>query len=284
MTVTAPTMGFDIGRVAGRLFGLVGRNLGLFLGLAALLVGVPGAMVAVAQIGFMSDMLNVQAQSDPSTLFANAFSPLRIGIGLAGGLISIVGNAALQGSVIYASVSDLSGKRVGFGDAIGTGLRYFLPLFCIGLIVGICCFFGYLIFIVPGVLLGLAWCVAAPAEVVERTGIFGALSRSADLTRNHRGAIFALVIIFAVAVFVVQMVMNAIGQIAFGLSGSLSGGVGAGSLPPGLRNMITAQSLVAVVMQVVIASLASAGLASVYFELRQIKEGVGAEQLAAVFD
>jgi hypothetical protein len=34
----------------------------------------------------------------------------------------------------------------------------------------------------------------------------------------------------------------------------------------------------------VIASLASAGLASVYFELRQIKEGVGAEQLAAVFD
>jgi hypothetical protein len=232
----------------------------------------------------MSDMLNVQAQSDPSALFANAFSPLRIGIGLAGGLISIVGNAALQGSVIYASVSDLNGKRVGFGDAIGVGLRYFLPLFCIGLIVSICCFFGYLIFIVPGVLLGLAWCVAAPAEVVERTGIFGAFSRSADLTRNHRGAIFALVIIFGVAVFVVQMVMNAIGQIAFGLSGSMSGGVGAGSLPAGFRNMLTAQSLVAVVMQVAIASFASAGLASIYFELRQIKEGVGAEQLAAVFD
>jgi hypothetical protein len=283
MTVTAPTMGFDIGRVAGRLFGLIGRNFGLFLGLAALLVGVPGAMLAIAQVGWMGDMLGAQAAGDPSQVFARAFSPLRIGLGIAGFLVGIVGNAALQGAVIYASVSDLSGKRVGFGDAVGTGLRYFLPLFCIGLIVSICCFFGYLVFIVPGVLLGLAWCVAAPAAVVERTGVFGAFSRSAELTRNHRGAIFALVIIFTVVVFIAQMVMNAVGQIAFGMGAAANLTPAAGA-PPALRNFITAQSVVAVVMQVAVASLASAGLASIYFELRQTKEGVGAEQLAAVFD
>jgi hypothetical protein len=282
MTVVASTMGFDIGRVAGRLFGLVGRNFALFLGLAALLVGLPGAMLAFAQIGFMSDMLGVQANADPSAIFASAFSPLRIGLGLAGALISIVGNAALQGAVIYASVSDLSGRRATFQEALSTGLRYFLPLFCIGLIVGVCCFFGYLVFIVPGVLLGLAWCVAAPAEVVERTGIFGAFGRSADLTRNHRGAIFAVVIIFFVVIFIAQMVMNAVGQITFGLSNV--GAFTPGAAAPGLRNMLAVQSVIAVIMQVAIASFASAGLASIYFELRQIKEGVGAEQLAAVFD
>jgi hypothetical protein len=277
---TTTTMNFDIGRVVSRLLGTVGRNFLLFLSLAGLLVGLPGAMLAFAQISLMGDMFSLQGSADPNAALATLFSPLRIGLGVAGFLIGIVGNAALQGAVIHASVSDLSGKRATFGECLTTGLRFFLPLFCIGLIVGICCFFGYLVFVVPGVLLGLAWCMAAPAEVVERTGIFAALSRSADLTRDHRGAIFGLIIIFFVVLFIIQTVINAFDAMAFGFSGAVMTAGGA----PDMRNFIAIQSVVAVVLQVVVSSLASAGLASIYFELRQTKEGVGAEQLAAVFD
>jgi MFS family permease len=281
MTVSAaPPMNFDIGRVVSRLLGTVGRNFLLFLSLAVLLVGLPGAMLAFAQISLMGDMFSLQGSADPNAALATLFSPLRIGLGVAGFLIGIVGNAALQGAVIHASISDLSGKRATFGECLTTGLRFFLPLFCIGLIVGICCFFGYLVFIVPGVLLGLAWCMAAPAEVVERTGIFAALSRSADLTRNHRGAIFGLIIIFFVVLFIIQTIINAFDTMALGFGGATMTRSGA----PDMRNFIAIQSVVAVVLQVVISSLASAGLASIYFELRQTKEGVGAEQLAAVFD
>jgi hypothetical protein len=207
------------------------------------------------------------------------FGPAQVGLGIAGFLIGIVGNAALQGAVIHASVSDLSGRRAEFGECLQTGLRYFLPLFCIGLIVGICCFFGYLVFIVPGVLLGLAWCVAAPVEVVERIGIFAALARSAELTRNHRGAIFALVIIFFVGLFIIQMVVTSISQVGLGFSG-----VAMLSAAPGFRNYMAVTSGLGVVMQVATSSVAAAGLASIYFELRYAKDGIGAEQLAAVFD
>jgi hypothetical protein len=280
MTFTPAPEGVQIGRVISRLAGAIGRNLVLIFGLAVLLVGVPGAMLAFAQIGVMGDLLGASGASNPDAVFNNLFSPLRVGLGVAGVLIGIVGNAALQGAVIHASVSDLSGKKATFGECLATGLRFILPLFCIGLIVGFCCFFGYLVFIVPGVLLGLAWCVAAPAEVVERTGIFAALSRSAELTRNHRAAIFALIIIFFVGVFIVQMVFNAVDTIGFGFSGAVitRGGV------PDMRNFFAVQSVVAVILQVVVSSLAAAGLAAIYFELRQVKEGVGAEQLAAVFD
>jgi hypothetical protein len=51
-----------------------------------------------------------------------------------------------------------------------------------------------------------------------------------------------------------------------------------------MRNFIAVQSVVAVVLQVVVSSLSAAGLAAIYFELRQAKEGVGVDQLAAVFD
>jgi hypothetical protein len=281
MTVSAaPTMNFDIGRVMSRLAGTVGRNLVLFGSLALLLVGLPGAVLAVAQISMMGDMFNLQGSTAPDAAFANIFSPLRIGLGIAAALIGIVGNAALQGAVIHGSVSDLSGKKATFGECLTTGLRFFLPLFCIGLIVAISCFFGYLVFVVPGVLLGLAWCMAAPAEVIERTGIFAALSRSADLTRNHRAAIFGLIIIFFATVFVAQLIINAVDTIAFGVSGGLS----FGARPSGMSTFFAVQSAVAVALQVVISSLASAGLAAIYFELRQAKEGVGVDQLAAVFD
>jgi len=281
MTVTPAAAGFNIGQVITRLLGVVSRNFVLLLLLALLLVGLPGAMLAYAQISILGDMLSAQNASDPNAALAALFSPLRIGLGIAGALIGVVGNAALQGAVIHASVSDLSGKRATFGECLATGFRFFLPLFCIGLIVAICCFFGYLIFIVPGVLLGLAWCMAAPAEVVERTGIFAAFSRSADLTRNNRAAIFALIIAFFVAVFIVQTVLNAVGQIGIGFGGAA---VLPGGGAPDLRNFVAVQSVMAVVLQVAVSSLASAGLAAIYFELRQSKEGVGADQLAAVFD
>jgi hypothetical protein len=280
MTALPAAAGLNIGQVISRLLGVVGRNFMLILLLALLLVGLPGAMLAYAQIGVLGDMQSAQNSADPSAAFANLFSPLRIGLGIAGALIGVVGNAALQGAVIHASVSDLSGRRATFGDCLATGFRFFLPVFCIGLIVAICCFFGYVIFVVPGVMLGLAWCVAAPAEVVERTGIFAALSRSADLTRNNRAAIFALIIAFFVAVFIVQMVLNAVNQIGLGFGGAAMLRSGA----PDLRNFVAVQSVTAVVLQVAISSLASAGIAAIYFELRQAKEGVGADQLAAVFD
>ena len=189
MTIDAATpLTFDIGRVISRLAGTIGRNFALLLGLAVLLVGLPGAMLAFAQLSMMSGMLSPVGPGDP---FADVLAPVRVGLWVPGVLIGVVGNAALQGAVIHASVSDLSGGRASFGECLRTGFRFFLPLFCIGLIVGIGCAFGFLIFIVPGVLLGLAWTVAAPAEVVERVGIFGALERSVVLTRNHRGAISA---------------------------------------------------------------------------------------------
>jgi hypothetical protein len=215
-------------------------------------------------------------------MIADTFSALNIGLGAAGLLATVIGSAMLQGAVIHASVSDLSGGRASFGECLRTGVRYFLPLFVIGLIVVVCCFFGALIFIVPGVLLGLAWFVAAPVEVVERKGIFGALGRSVELTRNHRWAILGLCVIYTIATWFIQAAIG--GSLSASLGVAVSAAAGPGQATQGVQNILLAQSAIGVILGAFFASISSAGVASVYFELRQTKEGVGVDQLAALFD
>ena len=266
MTTVAAPARFDIGRVISRLLGVLGRNLATFLALAVLLVGLPTALVAFAQarFAFIPDGPTV------------AFGPAWISLGFAAWLVSLVANAVLQGAIIHGTVSDLGGRRASFGDCLGTGVRFILPLVGIGLVIGVSVAFEIMLLIVPGVLLALAWSVASPAAVMERTGVFGALDRSRALTRNHRGAILGLSVIYFVILLVVQGVVS---TAVVGLGLSLAAGVGrnaqAAMIPP---------MLVTLLVQTLTAMISAAGVASIYYELRLIKDGVGAEQLASVFE
>jgi|SRR5579872_306156 len=275
MTAIPTSTGFDIGRVISRLFGVLGRNFLTFLLLALLLVGLPTAASSLLQlVGLFPAFANAGAVD------STGFSPVAFAFLPVSWLIGAMANAVLQGAVIYGTVSDLSGRKVTFGEALNTGLRFFLPLIGVGLIAAVCCFFGYLVFIVPGVLLALAWSVATPVAVTERTGVFGAFTRSADLTRNHRGAIFGLALISIVIGFIFQGIATAL--VAGGVLsvGGPGGGPGAG----GVMSVAIIQAVTNLIAQTANALIGSAGVASVYYELRYVKEGVGAAELAAVFD
>jgi hypothetical protein len=272
MTAIPTPAGFDIGRVLQRLFEVLSRNFATFLLLSLLLVGLPTATVGVLQILVEAPTLATPGSAAEPNYAGFIAVPFVW-------LIGAAANAVLQGAVIHGAVSDLSGRKATFGEALGTGLRNLLPLIAVGLISAVCIFFGVLVFIVPGVLLALAWSVATPALVVERTGVFGAYGRSVELTRDCRIYIFALAIIFAVISFILQMVGGAvIGIGSLGLMAAGNGGSG------GLIGVMVASTLASLVTQTFSALIGSAGIASVYYELRYVKEGVGAQQLAAVFD
>jgi len=280
MTGVAAPAGFSMGRVVSRLFAVLGRNVVLFLLLSVLLVGLPTAVFGYIQLSLVTPLIGPGEQPGAAAAFNNMFSPLRIGVGALAWLAGIIGNAVLQGAVIHATVSDLSGRRPTFGECLGAGFRFFLPLVLIGIIFAICFVFGLLVFVVPGVLLALAWFVAAPAEVMERTGIFGAFGRSVELTRNHRGAIFALAIAFVFAQWVAQTLISGVLGIGIGASAAATPTL-AGN---GFQSLFVMQTITGLVLATLFASIGQAGIASIYFELRQAKEGVGVEQLASVFD
>jgi hypothetical protein len=273
MTVTASAAaGFEIGRVISRTFGVLGRNFVTFLLLAMLLVGLPTGAATFLQLVRTLPLMAGAVGSDTQT-----FAPASIALTIGAGLVGAMANAVLQGAIIHGAVGDLTGKRASFGECLGTGLRFLLPLIAIGLISAVCLFVGFLLLIVPGVLLALAWSVTAPVRVVERTTVFGAFGRSLELTRNCRASIFALAIIVGVASLIINIAVGAIGLAPLmAMANRPSGGAFAG--------VLFAQAVVSLISQTLSALVGATGIASVYYELRQVKEGIGAEQLAAVFD
>lgn len=247
---------FDLGRVIQRTFTAIAGNAAVFFGAAVVLVGVPAGMLAIGQ----SQLISGTADSGAGVLLM-----------MAGQALNLVGMYLLQGMVVKAAVNGFNGVPTSFGDAFEAGVRMFLPLLGLGIIAGLGIVLGYVLLIVPGVILTVLWSVAAPAVVVEKRGVFGSLQRSRDLTRGHRWSVFGLMVIYVVLSWLIGIL---IGGLSVATGGTLTGG------SPNLGvNLLTGP-----VVNVLSAVVASAGVAALYYELRSAKEGVGPELLASVFD
>jgi hypothetical protein len=181
----------------------------------------------------------------------------------------------LQGALTRAAVDDLSGAGVKFGAAIGDGFRYFLPLFIVAILVTLGVWIGLILLIVPGIILALRWAITAPVVVVERDGPTRSMGRSAELTEGYRWPIFGLFILYVVLAWGVQIGMARVWA---------SVAIGSGPELMGLGPLGLASLGVSAVISALITLISTVGTAVLYFELRRVKEGVGIEQLAAVFD
>ncbi len=253
----AATVGsrFDMGRVASRTFGAIGRNFAVFGLLALLLAGIPQGIARY----FAQETVH--------------------GGGLGSGLITacssllgFIGLNMLQAALIHGTVADLNGRRANFGECLSTGLRFLLPVIGISILTGVAVAIGFILLIVPGVLLLLAWCVNIPVVVTEREDVFAAFGRSWDLTRGHRLQIFGLAVVYVLVVWI----MDAAGI-------AVTGGLNLANLasPVGFNGIEWA---VLTLLNVAQSLVGATGLAAIYYELRSIKEGVGPEALASVFD
>lgn len=253
-----PSDKLDIARVIGGTFEVLGRNLATFGVLALVLAGIPTAVISYFQ-GSSIDA-NAALSLRPGYLQATGF----------GGLAAMITNAILQGALVYGTVQDMNGRRASIGDCLASGLRAFLPLIGLTILLLVAVVFGLVLLIVPGVMMACAWCVAAPSLVAERTGVFGAFSRSADLTRGARWRIFALFVL----VWVILLVFSAtVAGLATALS--LAGSASFTRSPQAV--------IVNLVTNTLSSLIGSTGVAVLYAELRKIREGASPQWLAEVF-
>jgi hypothetical protein len=255
-TVVPPSTNFEMGRVFGRTFEVIGRNLALYMALAIVLVGLPTLifqlmMPMAGDQNALRDAILTGAMS-----MRSFFTMLAIG-----GLISWIFSSLLQATLVRATIEDLSDRRPNFADCFSTGLMQLVPVIVIAIVGGIGILFASLLLIVPGIMLGVAWSVSVPARVAERTGIFESLSRSAVLTKGHRWKIFFLILITA---FVTGFTQNVI-VAASSVFGAMVAGV------------------FAAVLAAIASALMATLIAAIYVELRTLKEGTDVSALASVF-
>lgn len=251
---------FEMSNVLELTFSAIGKNAGIFFGAAILLVGLPSLLIGLWSIQFVNN--------NPYNPYGSASAEIAL-LGFAGAIVAWIGSVLMQGTVLKAAINGFNGKKTSFGDALATGFGRFLPLVGAGIVVSIGTALGYILLIVPGVILSIIWVLTAPVIVGEKRNVFSSMQRSRDLTRNHRWAIFFLIIVYLIVVGIISAVSNFVGA-----------AVGAAGATEHFYLLAILDAVVAVVLGV----LSSAGVSALYFELRSSKEGMVPDQIASIFD
>jgi len=133
--------------------------------------------------------------------------------------VSIIASTLYQGMVVEL-VSDVQdGRRdLSMGDLVNAVGPVLLPLIGAGILAGIAIGIGFLLLVIPGLILLTIWAVIAPVIVVEHSGVIDAFGRSRELVRGNGWQVFGVI----VCVFLIVAIVGAIfGAIAAGISDSV---------------------------------------------------------------
>jgi hypothetical protein len=173
-----------------------------------------------------------------------AVAPVLLFVGF---VISLIAVTLFTGMVVELVADVQDGRR----DAtVGKLLQAATPvlgqLILVGILAGIGIFIGFVLIIIPGLILITIWSVAAPVVVLERPGATKALGRSRELVRGNGWQVFGVIVVLVIGANIVGGVIEAIGD---------SGGTGVGIV-------------VRIIVQILIAPLAALAAAVLYFELR----------------
>jgi hypothetical protein len=179
-------------------------------------------------------------------------------------LMNLLGVALQQlvaGATAFGVFQALRGQKASIGQAVGVGLRRLFPVLGVALACGLLVLLGLYLLVVPGIVLLCVLYVAVPVAIIERQGVGRSLTRSAELTRGARLAVFWVFLWITVGMLAVVAVMIQL----------LGFEAGEFNWPINVA-FILFMSFGAVTQTVA------------YHDLRMAKEGTGIEDLAKVFD
>ena len=135
----------------------------------------------------------------------------------------------------------------------------------------------FLLLIVPGILLGLRYSLAVPVAVLEDTGVSDSLSRSAALTKGHRGRILL--------VYLLLFVLLVIGSILWPVLATLFAAVvysgSPASQPVWLEVVLEFGNFVS---QSLLSPIMTIALTLVYYDERVRKEAFDLEHMMQQLD
>jgi len=253
----------SIGRVFQRAFSAIAFNPAVMLGLALVVGALPGLLMT--WVFFQIGLTSPEALRNGSASFGSFFGAILIS-----SLISMIISALVQAALTRATVAANEGRRVTFGESLSSALSVVAPLIGLSILFAFGVAIGFMLLLVPGLILLTMWAVAVPALVIERDGVFQAFNRSGELTKGSRWKILGLFLVLVVGYWLLSMVFGLVGLATFNAATATSG--------------ITATNIIgSIVLGTLFNMVWGTVQPSLYVELRQAREGDSADRLAEVF-
>lgn len=253
-----------LGEVLDRTFKLYRSNFLLFAGIIAL----PFLVLFVINIGVASFGTNVRATAAGAVPSPGLLASM-IGGGLTFGLLYLFLLGSAQAATVFA-VSDLYlGRRTGLRKCykrVGAkAFRVILILIFTALIVGV----GFLLLIIPGIILMCRTAVAVPASMLEDSKSMRSIERSMELTKGYAGQMFVIFLMVWVLTWLVAVIF----QTPFAFLVQAQHTVSFGTL--------VLQHLSSFVSQVLVGPIATIAFSLMYYNLRVRKEAFDIQHLMA---
>ncbi len=177
----------DTAAVFERLFDVYKAQFGLFVPAALILFAIPALLQGIA----------VEAGS--------------VGLAFVGAAISVIATIWFQGMIVEAVRDIRDGKRdFTVGELLRAVVPVILPLFLAGLLAGILIMLGFILLIIPGLILLTLFAVVAPAVVIERRSPVKALSRSRELVSGNGWRVFGVIVVAFLLQAIVGQILGAI--------------------------------------------------------------------------
>ena len=184
----ASTRTVEPGRVIGEAFDTYRGHAGALLGGALIVIGIAGVID-----GLLSTTDSVV-------------------LGILGALVGLVATFLYTGFVVKLVQDVRDGRRdFGVGELFSHAAPYVGTLILAGILAGIGIAIGFVLIIVPGLILLTIWSVIAPSIVVEDKGVFESFGRSRELVRGHGWQVFGAIVLAFLIVVVVGIVCSIIG-------------------------------------------------------------------------
>jgi hypothetical protein len=262
------TEAFRVGSVLGRTFAIWARNIVPFA-ILTLIIYSPLVVYAVAAVPDPDRYYTSTTGSNEEDLeyseeelglrtreFGKAVLEYSVVLLCGGYILGLIA----AGAFVYGVFEQLRGHPAGLGACLRVGLSRLLPVVVVGILAGIATLLGFVLLVIPGIVIMCMYWLAVPVAVVERRGL-GSLGRSAQLTDGNKGAIFGILLVLVVTERVADFAIEkALGP------------------DPG-----TAGVFLPLIVTLAFGSLKAVASGVAYHDLRVAKEGVATEDLVRVF-
>ena len=178
-------------------------------------------------------------------------------LGLAALMVTV---PAGYSAVMYAVFQAAMGRPINVGESLGVGFRKLPRTIPVMFLTVLIVLVGFLLLVVPGIILAYVLMFTLPVVTVENLGITETLRRSAQLTKGFRGMSFGVGLVLSIINFAASFAVALVGT--------------TGALP----------TILNFVLSVVSGGLGLVCYGALYYAVRSFKESIGVDAIAAVFD
>lgn len=257
-----------VGEILDAAIKLYSRNALTLMGAVAVIViplQIINGIILLSVYNNANDIATVSTVNGTATVNESA----RLGAEAISLVINLIGSALVQAACVKAISDSYLGRRPAIGDSLRFGSRRVGPVIVLTIVRTILNAFAFVLLIIPGIFLYVAWSVSVQAVVIERRGPFRSLGRSRRLIKDSWWRAAAVLL---VAEILTAVVGGVISGVLVGIA--LSGG------NPSVGFTVLISTLAAIISSVLLQPFAAAVSTVLYYDLRIRREGFDVEVMA----